>query len=172
MRSGSAGNVSKGNGGTASSTLIPPSSESDDGTPGRSHSRRRKGGKKNDAEVDGAEEGYLSKEARMANNAKHRTLRMKTPKDTCAFMPGCNDTFNNSKLQEGQACACYSLIDPETSERVDCSSLIDEVTNQALYDKTQKLFKSGGRKAVVEYRNECRAMWLASKQQVRHGGSR
>jgi hypothetical protein len=100
----------------------------------------------------------------MANNAKHWTLRMKTPKGTCAFMSGCNDTFNRSKLQEGQACACYSPIDPGTSERVDCSSLIDEVTNQALHDKTQKLFKSGGRKAVVEYRNECRAMWLASKR--------
>ena len=80
-------------------------------------------------------------------------------------MPGCNDTFNRSKLQEGQACACYSPIDPDTSERVDCSSLIDEVTNQALHDKAQKIFKSGKeRKAVVEYREECRAMWLASKR--------
>jgi hypothetical protein len=54
----------------------------------------------------------------MANNAKHRTLRMKTPKDTCAFMPGCNDTFNRSKLQESQACACYSPIDPRTPPNV------------------------------------------------------
>jgi hypothetical protein len=47
-KNGSAGYTSKGNGGTASSTLIPPSSESDDGKPGRSQSRRRKGGKKNE----------------------------------------------------------------------------------------------------------------------------
>jgi hypothetical protein len=79
----------------------PPSSESDDGKPGHSQSRRRKGGKKNDAEVDGAEEGHMSKETRIANNVKHRTLRMKTPKYTCSFIPGCNDTFNRSKLQEG-----------------------------------------------------------------------
>jgi hypothetical protein len=48
---------------------------------------------------------------------------------------------------------------------VDCSSLIDEVTNQALHDKAQKRFKSGkGKRAVVEYREECRAMWLTSKR--------
>jgi hypothetical protein len=109
----------------------------------------------------------MSKETRLANNARHRTLRMKTPKYTCAFMPGCNDTVNRSKLQEGQACACYSPIDPDTSDRVDCSSLIDEVTNQALHDKAQKVFKSGkGRKAVLEYRDEFRAMscdWPASE---------
>jgi hypothetical protein len=46
-----------------------------------------------------------------------------------------------------------------------CSSLIDEVTNQALHDKAQKIFKSGkGKKAVAEYREECRAMWLTSKR--------
>jgi hypothetical protein len=56
-------------------------------------------------------------------------------------------------------------MDPGTSERVDCSSLINEVTNQALHDKAQKIFSSGkGRKAVLEYREECRTMWLASKQ--------
>jgi hypothetical protein len=109
-KSGSAGNASKGNGGTASSTLVPPSSEYDDGKPGRSQSRRRKGGKKNDAEVDGAEGGHMSRETRLVNNARHRALRMKTPKYTCAFMPGCNDTVNRSKLQEGQACACYSPL--------------------------------------------------------------
>jgi hypothetical protein len=62
---------------------------------------------------------HMSFEARRANNIKHRTLRMKTPKYTCAFMPGCNDTVNRGKLLEGQACACYSPMDPGTSERVD-----------------------------------------------------
>jgi hypothetical protein len=62
-------------------------------------------------------------------------------------------------------CLLQSHRPADTSKRVDCSSLIDEVTNQALHDKAQKLFKSGkGRKAVMEYRNECRAMWLASKR--------
>jgi hypothetical protein len=27
---------------------------------------------------------------RTVNNARHKTMRMKTPKDTCAFMPCCN----------------------------------------------------------------------------------
>jgi hypothetical protein len=81
-KGGSAENASKGNRGSTLSTLLPPSSESDDGKPGRSQSKRRKGGKKNEAEVDGAEEGHMSKETRLANNARHRTLRMKTPKYT------------------------------------------------------------------------------------------
>jgi hypothetical protein len=66
-KDGSVGNASKGNRGSALSTLLlPPSSESDDGKPGRSQSKKRKGGKKNDAEVDGAEEGHMSKETRLA----------------------------------------------------------------------------------------------------------
>jgi hypothetical protein len=81
-----------------------------------------------------------SRQARKANNANHRTLRMKTPKDTCAFMPGCNDprsvvADNRRELPEGQACACYRPVDRSSGERVDCSSLIDKVTSQALQTK-------------------------------------
>ena len=82
----------------------------------------------------------MSKETRGANNLRHRTLRMKTPKYTCAFLPGCSDPFIRGKLQGDQACACYNPIDPGTSERVDCSSLIDEVTNQAMHDKAQEVW--------------------------------
>jgi hypothetical protein len=126
------------------------------------HSR----GKRNAAEVDGAEKGR--KETRPANHARHRTLR------TCAFLPGCNDprsaTASNRhpcrELLEGQACSCYRPVDPCSGERVDCSSLVDEVTNQALHDEAQKIFASSkvrkaaglsvGRTAVAEFREECR----------------
>jgi hypothetical protein len=60
---------------------------------------------------------------------------------------------------------CYRPIDPTTSERVDCSHLIDEATNQTYHDKAQKIFAAGkGRKAVQQYRHECRTRWLASAQ--------
>ena len=55
-------------------------------------------------------------------------------------------------------------LDPNTSVPVDCSSLIDEATNQAMHDKAQKVFKAssggGGARAVLNYRDECRARWL------------
>jgi hypothetical protein len=165
-KSNTAGSANRGNGGATSSTLIPPSSGSDNGTPGRSQSRRRKGGKKNEAEVEEAEEAQMSPETRKANNARHRTVRMKTPKYTCAFMPGCNNTVNHSKWPEGQACICYRPIDPPCHLRTGgLQLLIDVITNQALHDKAQKIFSSGkGRKVVIEYQEECRTMWLANKQ--------
>jgi hypothetical protein len=55
-------------------------------------------GKKDAAEAGGAEEGgkgpstpLICRELRPSNNARHRTLRMKIPEYTCAFMPGRND---------------------------------------------------------------------------------
>ena len=99
---------------------------------------------------------------------------MKIPKYTCAFLPGCSDPFNRGKLQGDQACACYNPIDPGTSERVDCSSLIDKVTNQAMHDKAQKVFRTGngGSRAVRDYRDDCRAMGRVTDHQARHSGSR
>jgi hypothetical protein len=93
-------------------------------------------------EADGAEEGGLNSEDRLANNALHRSLRMKTPKHTCTFLPGCNNPVNRSRCPEDQACQCCSPTDPDTSVKVDCSSLINEATNQAMHDKAQKLFKA------------------------------
>ena len=59
-------------------------------------------------------------------------------------------------------------MDPYSGESVDCSSLVDEVTNQALHEKAQKVFKSGkGRKAVIEFREECRRGWLSSMRDAR-----
>ena len=113
-KGGSAGKASKSNGGSASNALLPPSSDSDGGRPGRSRSSRRKGGRRDEAEADGAEQGKYTPEDRLANNARHRGLRMKTPKLTCAFLPGCNNPVNRSRRPEGQACLCYSPISTRT----------------------------------------------------------
>jgi hypothetical protein len=105
---------------------------------------------------------------------------MKIPRYTCAFLPGCNDPRSvaasnrhpSRELPEGQACPCYRPVDPCSGQRVDCSSLVDEVANQALHDEAQKLFGSSrarkaaglsvGTAAVKEFREECARGWLAS----------
>jgi hypothetical protein len=68
-------------------------------------------------------------------------------------------------------------VDPYSGERVDCSSLVDEATNQALHDKAQEIYSSRkerkaaglsvGRPAVVEFREECRRGWLSSMRDAR-----
>jgi hypothetical protein len=73
-------------------------------------------------------------------------LVYETPEYTCAFLPGCNGPCSVTassrhpcrKLLEGQACGCYRPVDPSSGERVDCSSLIDKVTSQALQTKHRR----------------------------------
>jgi hypothetical protein len=52
---------------------------------------------------------------------------------------------------------------------VDCSSLVEEVTNQALKSRKERKAAglSVGRPAVVEFREECRRGWLSSMRDAR-----
>jgi hypothetical protein len=91
-----------------------------------------------------AEEAQMDPGTRKANSARHKPLRMKTPKQDATMQ----STAASGRLAK-HACMCYRPIGPTTSERVDCSSLIDDNTNQAFHDKAQKMFSSGKKVCCV-----------------------
>jgi hypothetical protein len=60
-------------------------------------------------------------------------------------------------------------VDPCSGKRkrVDCSSLVDEITNQALHDEAQQIFALEGYVGLKEFRDKCARGWLASMKGAR-----
>jgi hypothetical protein len=79
------------------------------------HERDREGGSERPISSRRHPGGEKNKQCQAQNLAYEDTH-----KDTCAFMPGCNDprsvaAYNRRKLPGGQACACYRPVDTSSA---------------------------------------------------------